>query len=510
MGRSELSSASVSEAPTFQERVAHLTEQLEQFAQKDLDPTVRDELALDILCDRDTLQVILKDLAKHQQLEAATVSEIDALDRRLATLDSKFLAIAALPRWRDTFDPGPNAWWWFPEAEGSKPKIATRRREIFWRGVSVVSLLATASAASTILPVFSIGGFGLGEALASAGQVTGLAVLGRGVLTPEGTKALKRFCAKFSIPGQWYSEAIAAFSITLGALSMWAAQDGLPRWFNYAANQHYQQGELDEARVNYQKTLSLMPNNDEASLGLGLVYESLGQLKEAGDSYRQVADQGDPIALSRLARVQFSLLLKTNRPDKLLQNQQTSEVEALLKLALHRVEKRNLSTSEAANQRYQIYRNLGWLRWWQRDYIGAEAILKRAIKEDESFPEQQLGTGLSHCLLAQMYREEKRDSEAEQEYAICLQKSRPETLSEYEWFFQVGQGRVATCIDTSAVMRGTTRETIQKLPLCMDDAAERNKLRTPNPGQSTPSAVPSVVPAAAPSPAVKTTGSPSP
>ncbi len=105
-----MSSASVSEAPTFQERVAHLTEQLEQFAQKDLDPTVRDELALDILCDRDTLQVILKDLAKHQQLEAATVSEIDALDRRLATLDSKFLAIAALPRWRDTFDPGPNAW----------------------------------------------------------------------------------------------------------------------------------------------------------------------------------------------------------------------------------------------------------------------------------------------------------------------------------------------------------------------------------------------------------------
>lgn len=245
-----------------------------------------------------------------------------------------------------------------------------------------------------------------------------------------------------------------------------------------------------------------MPNNDEASLGLGLVYESLGQLKEAGDSYRQVADQGDPIALSRLARVQFSLLLKTNRPDKLLRNQQTAEVEALLKLALHRIDQRGLSTIEAANQHYQIYRNLGWLRWWQRDYIGAEAILKRAIKEDESFPEQQLGTGLSHCLLAQMYREEQRNSEAEQEYAICLQKSRPETLSEYEWFFQVGQGRVATCIDTSAVMRGTTRETIQKLPLCMEEAAERNKLQAPSSVPSTPAAVPS--------PAVKTTGSPSP
>ena len=478
-----MSFASVSDAPTFQERVAHLTEQLERFAQKDLDPTVRDELALDILCDRDTLQAILKDLAKHQQLEAATVSEIDALDRRLATLDSKFLAIAALPRWRDTFDPGPNAWWWFPEAEGSKPKIATRRREIFWRGVSVVSLLATASAASTILPVFSIGGFGLGEALASAGQVTGLAVLGRGVLTPEGTKALKQFCARFSIPGQWYSEAIAAFSITLGALSMWAAQDGLPRWFNYAANQHYQQGELEEARVNYQKTLSLMPNNDEASLGLGLVYESLGQLKEAGDSYRQVADQGDPIALSRLARVQFSLLLKTKRSDKLLRNQQTSEVEALLKLALHRIDTRGLSTIDAANQRYQIYRNLGWLRWWQRDYIGAESVLKRAIKEDESFPEKQLGTGLSHCLLAQIYREETREVEATQEYNICVQKSRPETLAEYEWFFQVGQGRMATCVDTSAVMRGTSREIIRKLPLCTEDDPGRKNSVAPDPTQ---------------------------
>lgn len=487
----------------FQERVAHLNAQLDRFSQADLDPIARDELALDILCDRDTLQGILKDLAKNRTLEATTVSEVDALDRRLVALDSKFITISALPRWRDTFDPSPNAWWWFPETEDSKPPIATRRRELFWRGVSVVSLLATASAASTILPVFSIGGFGLGEALASAGQVTGLAVLGRGVLTPEGTKALKRFCAKFSIPGKWYSEAIAAFSITLGALSMWAAQDGLPRFFNYTANQHYQRGELDQARVNYQKSLSLIPASDEASLGLGLVYESLGQLKEAGDAYRQVADQGDPIALNRLARVQFSLLLKTNRSDKLVRNQATAEVEALLKLALHRLEGSGLSTLDMANQRYQIYRNLGWLRWWQRDYIGAESVLKRAIEEDQSFPEQQLGTGLSHCLLAQIYREEQREIEAKAEYNVCVQKSRPETLAEYEWFFQVGQGRMATCIDTSAVMRGTTRALIQKLPLCRDSDPGRSNSVAPDPTQPiTPQ--PKPIAPSSPSPAAGT------
>ena len=490
-------SSPLSDAPSFQERILDLNAQLDRFAQNDLDPIARDELALDILCDRDTLQSILKDLAKNQKIEAATVSDIDALDRRLATLDAQFITITALPRWRETFDPSPNAWWWFPEAEDSKPRIATRRRELFWRGVSVVSLLATASAASTILPVFSIGGFGLGEALASAGQVTGLAVLGRGVLTPEGTKALKQFCAKFSIPGKWYSEAIAAFSVTLGVVSMWAAQDGLPRWFNYTAHRHYELGELEQSRVNYQKTLSLMSSNDEASLGLGLVYESLGQLKEAGDAYRQVADQGDPIALSRLARTQFSLLLKTKRPEQLLRNQLTSEVEALLKLALHRIEARGLSTTEAANQRYQIYRNLGWLRWWQRDYIGAELVLKRAIQEDESFTEQQLGTGFSHCLLAQIYREQQREAEAQSEYNTCVQKSRPETLAEYEWFFQVGQGRMATCIDTSAVMRGTTRAIIRNLPLCAEKDPGYNNPVAPDPVPSAPQPRPSPSPGTA-------------
>ncbi|TAD75030.1 MAG: tetratricopeptide repeat protein [Oscillatoriales cyanobacterium] len=469
---------------SFQERVAQLNTQIDQLTAANLDPITRDELALDILCDRDALQAMLKELAKLHQLEAAMVSQVDLLDHRLATCDSILITIAALPRWRETFDSSPSAWWWFPEAEDAKPRIAIRRRELFWRGVSVVSLLATASAASTILPVFSIGGFGLGEALASAGQVTGLAVLGRGVLTPEGTKALKRFCAKFSIPGKWYNEAIAAFAVTLGTLSMWAAQDGLPRFFNYAADQHYQRGELSQARINYQKTLSLIPSNDEASLGLGLVYESLGQLKEAGDSYRRVADQGDPVALIRLARVQFFLLLKLNRSEKLVRTPATSEVEALLKLALHRLAGADLSVTEMANQRYQIYRNLGWLRWWQRDYGGAESVLKRAIQEDESFPQQQLGTGLSHCLLAQIYREEKREAEAATAYTACVQKSRPETLAEYQWFFQVGQGRMATCIDTSAVMRGTSRDLIQKLPLCRDAEAGQSNPVAPDPTQS--------------------------
>jgi Tfp pilus assembly protein PilF len=488
-----LSFSPLLDAASFQERIMHLNAQLDRFAQNDLDPIARDELALDILCDRDTLQSILKDLAKNQKLEAATVSEIDALDRRLVALNPKFIHISALPRWRETFDPNPNSWWWFPEVEDSKPKIALRRRDVFWRGVSIVSLLATASAASTILPVFSIGGFGLGEALASAGQVTGLAVLGRGVLTPEGTKVLRQFCDRFSIPDKWYSEAIAAFSLILGVVSMWAAQDGLPRWFNYTANQHYQLGELREARTSYQKTLSLMPSNNEAYLGLGLVYESLGQLKEAGEAYQQVVEQGDPIALSRLAHVQFSLLLQVDRPDKFLQNQQTAAIEALLKLALQRIDNRGLSQNEAANQRYQIYRNLGWLRWWQRDYIGAESALKQAIKEDNSFPEQQLGTGLSHCLLAEMYREETREAEAQTEYGICVKKSRPETLAEYEWFFQVGQGPMATCIDTSAVMRGTSREVIQKLPPCAAKNDPGNSIDPkPNQGGQQPLPSPSV------------------
>ena len=469
----------------------HLNAQLDRFVQKDLDPIARDELALDILCDRDTLQSILKDLANHQKLEAATVSEVDTLDLRLFAVNRKFLSISALPRWRETFDPSPNAWWWFPEVEDSKPKTALRHRDIFWRGVSIVSLLATASAASTILPIFSVGGFSLGEALASAGQVTGLAVLGRGVITSEGTKVLKKFCNKFSIPDKWYSEAIAAFSLILGAVSMWAAQDGLPRLFNYTANQQYQLGELREARTNYKKTLSLMPSNNEASLGLGLVYESLGRLEEAGKAYQQVVEQGDPIALSRLARVRFSLLLKTDRPDKFLQNQQTAEIEALLKLALHRIDNRGLSRNEAANQRYQLYRNLGWLRWWQRNYIGAESSLKQSIKEDESFSEQQLGTGLSHCLLAQIYSEETRQAEAQIEYSICVKNSRPETLAEYEWFFQVGQGPMATCIDTSAVMRGTSRNVIQKLPLCAEGNLGSSNSVAPNPTQGVPQPLPS-------------------
>lgn len=468
-------------AEELDRRLHHLHLQLDHFAQGSTTATERDELALDILCDRDTLQSLLKELAKNQQLEAAAVAQVDALDRRLAQLDSQFLSISALPRWRATFDPSPSAWWWFPETEAAKPQLAVRKRELFWRGVSVISLLATASAASTMLPVFSIGGFGFGEALASAGQVTGLAVLGRGVLTPEGTKVLKRFCARFSIPGNWYSEAIAALSITLGLTSWWLAQDGLPKWFNHRAGIQYEQGNLRAAQDSYKQTLTLDSSNEQAILGLGLVFESLDQLKQAGETYRQAADQGNPIALSRLARVQFEQLLKTARPEKLTRNAQTAEVEGLLKMALHRLPKRQLPPVELANQTYQIYRNLGWLRWWQRDYTGAEGILRLAIAEDASFPQEQLGTGLSHCLLAQIQRERGLEAAAQELYRICLQKARPETLPEYQWFFQVGQGRMATCIDTSAVMQGTDRTAIAQLPLCQRVEVDRATPVAPDP-----------------------------
>jgi Flp pilus assembly protein TadD len=147
---------------------------------------------------------------------------------------------------------------------------------------------------------------------------------------------------------------------------------------------NYQEGDLGSAQEQFKRALQLNPDDNDAHFWLGSLYEDLQNVDDARTQYLFAMQRGKLKAVNNLARLQ---ILKKNYP----------EAVALLLKALDSERKQSIDLET----KHAILKNLGWARFNQNDYAGAEAYLSEAIDLQKT-DKLTKNIAAPHCLLAQV------------------------------------------------------------------------------------------------------------
>jgi len=262
--------------------------------------------------------------------------------------------------------------------------------------------------------------------LAIVGQ-TVLTLLTAGTLTPSGRKAIEYVFSQLSRFGLkrylWQkAKLILSGLLLVSLLIFWARLPAIADFFNNRGLDRYIAGELANAQSDFERAVSLDPNNLSAHYNLGRLYEGVQEINKARTSYL-IAAQGDYApAYNDLGRLA-------------LQTAKLPEAAALLQRGLELTE--NLPEGDERNHTtYALLKNLGWIRLEQKRYVAAEDLLQQAIALDNTFP---YTPAAAHCLLAQVLEQKKPPEKALPQWEICQSYLVIRSPEEDTWYYLAQQ-----------------------------------------------------------------------
>lgn len=355
---------------------------------------------LRVLRSRDAVQAALDATPK---AAPDTLIKLMQLDNRLRKQANVIANAVPLSEWRATVRPEAEAWWW--SLESSKHWL--EQLDWLWNAFSLVLLAISVSLVVDISARFLSGGPDVLGSLAIIGQAM-LTLITAGTLTPFGRKAVKQLLNQLSRFGLkqylWQVIKVVLSGILFASLLIFRSYlPAIADFFNNRGLDRYEVGELANARSDFERAVSLDPNNLPAHYNLGRLYESLQELDRARTSYL-IAAQGDYApAYNELGRLA-------------LQEAQFPEAAALLLRGLELAEL--LPAGDEQNHTtYALLKNLGWVRLEQERYLEAEGLLIQAIALDNTFP---VTPAAAHCLLAQVLEQQAPPENAKIEWEICL------------------------------------------------------------------------------------------
>lgn len=361
------------------------------------------ELIVKVMIARDSVQAALTDISQIPQDKLIKVIELDSRLKKQAGLITQTVE---LTEWCASFNPPKEAWWWFLEA----PTHRLDHFDWLWNALIVISLTASFSLVVDISSRF-LGGGGSLDFLGSFAVISqgALALLTAGsVLTEAGRTAIEKTLSRFGIKKYLWQE----FKLLLSGLLLLfliGFRASLPRisaYFNKQGLEHYLAGEWSSAMSDYERSLSLNPENAEAHYNLGRLYEDLQDLKKAQSHYRLAAQNDLDVAYIALGRLY-------------VKDKKYSEGVSLLLQSLDRVKDDN-------EVKYALLKNLGWARLQQGRYAEAENNLREAIALNNTKAEP-------HCLLAQVLEKQKAPKSALIEWETCLQYATGRNPDEDAW-----------------------------------------------------------------------------
>ena len=391
-------------------------------------PNLSEAQVLQLLLGRDAVEDLLTDKT---QLSEEQIINLIELDERLKKQGKAIASSVKLAKFQKVLKPDESAWWWFFQS----PKQIDRwdRFDWLWNVLTAAALGLGGSYMFITLQAFAVGGLGVAEAFGTIAQATGIALLGKGALTSGGNKQVEQLLEKVGIPSKFHSEVTCAGSIAL-MLAIYGIHTHLPNILYKQGVKEYNAGNLRQAEEKLLQAIQLNPQKSQFYIPLGEIYETTTELNKALQQYKNAVADGKSQGFNNAGRVY-------------IQQSDLDLAETLLQAGLQRVE------NDPATE-YQLRRNLGWALLDQKKYAQADTELKAAIALDSTITEDQIGGGMAFCFLAQSLTEQGQMPEAEANWLKCLDKARPETFHEYQWFIQIGQRHLASCINTSGITTG--------------------------------------------------------
>jgi tetratricopeptide (TPR) repeat protein len=371
-------------------------------------------IILKVLRSRDTVQATL---AATPRVSTEALLRLMRLDDRLRNQASLIAEAVPLADWRATIRPDAEAWWWSLEA----PEHRLDQFDWLWTMLSIIFLTISVSLIAATSARFLSGGPDVLGALAIVAQSV-LALLTAGTLTESGRKAIEHIFSqlnRFGLKQYLWQEAKLVLSALLlvSLLIFWSQLPPISNFFNNRGLDRYEDGELANAQSDFERAVSLDPNNLSAHYNLGRLYEGVQELDKARTSYL-IAAQGDYAPgfndLGRLA----------------LQADQLPEAASFLQRGLELTHE--LPEGDERNHTsYALLKNLGWVRLEQERYSKAEEELRKAIALDHTFPYPPAS---AHCLLAQVLEKKTPPENALPEWEFCQSYLVVRSPEEDTWF----------------------------------------------------------------------------
>ncbi|MBE9117249.1 tetratricopeptide repeat protein [Lusitaniella coriacea LEGE 07157] len=375
------------------------------------------EAIFNVLVARDSVRTALTKPEEMPRQELLLVAE---LDERLKQQADIITQSVSLDEWRTSFHAASEAWWWFLEP----PLHRFDRFDWLWNALTVTSLMASLSFVVDISSKFlSVEPGFFGSFAVIAQSVLTLLTAG-GTLTEAGQTAVEKGLSRLGIPTYWRQEAKLGLSVLL-LLGLFGFRSYLPKisgYYNQKGLNNYVEGEWSSAMPNYERALSLDPDNVKAHYNLGRLYEDLQEFDKARTQY-QLAAQGNFIAgYSDLARLY-------------IQEQKLAEAASLLLYGLEEVEQDD-------ELQYALWKNLGWVRLEQERWAEAETYLREAIALESIPAFQDDRPASARCLLAQVLEGKPDEQNALREWEACLRYANPTRRPEEDTWIDMARQRI--------------------------------------------------------------------
>ncbi|NES46181.1 tetratricopeptide repeat protein, partial [Moorena sp. SIO2C4] len=354
------------------------------------------EAILRVLIARNIVQEKFADIAHISKDKLIKLIELDSRLKKQAGLITQTVQ---LTNWRTSFHPPQDYWWWFLQA----PTHRLDRFDWLWNALTVTSLTASVSLVVDISSRFLSTSPGFIGSFAVISQSALTLLTAGGVLTKAGRTGVEEILSGLGIKKYLWQEVKLGLSVVL-LVSLIGFRGSLPLisdCFNkWGFDKYDNKGDWSSAQSNYERALSLNPDNAEAHYNLGRLYEDLQELDKARTQYRLAVEGGLDAAYNELVRLY-------------IQDKNYSQAVSLLLKGLDTVPEAETGTQ------YALLKNLGWARLKQERYAEAETYLRDAIELDKTFTRTPAA---AHCLLAQVIenKPEKDPDNALAEWKICL------------------------------------------------------------------------------------------
>ncbi|NEO39386.1 MAG: tetratricopeptide repeat protein [Moorea sp. SIOASIH] len=367
------------------------------------------EAILRVLIARNVVHEKFADITHISKDKLIKLIELDSRLKKQAGLITQTVQLADL---RTSFHPPKEYWWWFLQA----PTHRLDYLDWLWNALTVTSLTASVSLVVDISSRFLSTSPGFIGSFAVISQSTLTLLTAGGILTKAGRRGIEDILSRLGIKKYLWEEVKLGLSGVL-LLSLIGFRGSLPLisdCFNKWGFDKYNKGDWSSAQSDYERALSLNPDNAEAHYNLGHLYEALQELDKARTQYRLAVQGGLDAAYNELGRLY-------------IQDKKYSQAVSLLLTGLDNLEENDLQNKllktediKTKNEtQYALFKNLGWARLKQGRYADAETHLRDAIELDKTFKKTPAA---AHCLLAQVIenKPEKDPDNALAEWKVCL------------------------------------------------------------------------------------------